>query len=616
VNSLLSIDSEIVLVIGAPVGNAIPIQRGFDSTPIAAHATGATVSGFVDAWHHNSLVSEVEAIETFLGINGQNAYPFIISKPYNFSAQPGGVLAVGNNTITLAPVPFGVNGSDANHYLYISGGTGTPEAVLIAGGTAISGTSSGTVIVSCASTHTGTWTISSATAGIQEALNLLPAGGGWVVVPAGNNVTYAKITLPKDNIMLTGVGLGSIIQPTGGSFDCLYANNTHYTIIANLQIAGSGMTGTVWALNLQSVAQFVIEDIKIISMPNGINLVGSIIVHLNRLTINNCSNGYGVNITGGGDTALENMVMDNSGTYAYAGICIAATGGTFISNCDIIHCSNGLLVNPATGANVVALFVESCYFDSGGDGISITPASTGSGGAPAVSIVYFTDCWVSSNSGHGVILGGTGSMRNVFFSHLIAFGSGNEGVLIQATAGPVQISDSVIGSNSQTTAGAANNINVVFADDFVIVDNVIGGPIWTLTEKAAYAISVGGASSNFSIVGNALYAGTAGTLNDTSTGIDKSIANNRGASYSFPTIASAATITVPTMHPDAVFLSGTTAITTISGGYQGAKITFLKTDTGTISFNTGGNIASAVTLAQNGRVDCIYNASYSLWFLK
>ena len=68
-NTLLSIDNEIVRVTGASTGTQLPIARGFDGTTPATHLAGATVSGFIDAWHHNSLVSEVEAIENALGPN-------------------------------------------------------------------------------------------------------------------------------------------------------------------------------------------------------------------------------------------------------------------------------------------------------------------------------------------------------------------------------------------------------------------------------------------------------------------------------------------------------------------------------------------------------------------
>jgi hypothetical protein len=213
---LLTIDAETVKVTGAPAGNVVPISRGFDGTTPALHLASATVSGFIDAYHHNTLVAEIEAIETALGPNLSRVptTALTVSSAYNFAPlTPGGSLTVGTNVITLAPVPQGVNGTDKSHYLWVDQGTGTPEAVLITGGTAVAGAPSGTLFFTCANTHTGAWRISSATAGIQEAIQSLDTGGngGTVLIPAGNWPTHAPITIDARFISLQGSGMGATI---------------------------------------------------------------------------------------------------------------------------------------------------------------------------------------------------------------------------------------------------------------------------------------------------------------------------------------------------------------------------------------------------------------------
>ncbi|HEX3451008.1 MAG TPA: hypothetical protein VHS97_22330, partial [Isosphaeraceae bacterium] len=209
--NLLSIDAEIVKVTSAPAGNVISIQRGFDGSVPAAHSAGATVSGYVDAWHHNALVAEIEAIESALGPNLSSipgASPYQMSSAHNFAPQsPGGSLGVGTNQITISPVPQGLNGSDAKHYLLISGGTGAQEAVLITGGSAVAGAPSGTLFITCANTHSGAWTIGSATAGIQEACihAVAAAATAGVVWVSGSVTVYAKISVPA-GITITGAG--------------------------------------------------------------------------------------------------------------------------------------------------------------------------------------------------------------------------------------------------------------------------------------------------------------------------------------------------------------------------------------------------------------------------
>lgn len=223
-NSLLSIDAEIVRVTAAPAGNVVPVARGFDGTTPAIHAANAPVSGFVDAFHHNGLTSEIEAIETALGANLANvgSGPWLISTAFIFSPQtPGGTLSSGAQVVTLTPVPKGVNGTDQNHYLYISGGTGAAEAVPIVGGTAVGGAASGTVIVTCANAHSGAWTIQSATAGIQEALDSMASP--QVLVPAGNYNIYATISVPNRGSVN---GFSFSQNANGGPTMLLYQQNT------------------------------------------------------------------------------------------------------------------------------------------------------------------------------------------------------------------------------------------------------------------------------------------------------------------------------------------------------------------------------------------------------
>ena len=197
VDMLLTIDSEIVSVSAIDAAShTITVVRGFDGTVATSHNAGRLLQAFIDAWHHNALAAEVKAIETALGPNLSNvsgaggAQEYVVTTPYNFPAQsPGGTLNGGVvNSITLTPVPAGVNGTDVGHYLYISGGTGAAEPVLITGGTALSGAPSGTIFFTPVNNHSGAWSIRSATAGIQEAITAQTAVQYiCITVPAGQH---------------------------------------------------------------------------------------------------------------------------------------------------------------------------------------------------------------------------------------------------------------------------------------------------------------------------------------------------------------------------------------------------------------------------------------------
>ena len=115
------------------------------------------------------------------------------SPDFNWAPQsPGGTLSVGTQTIILSPVPAGVNGTNQVYTVHIA--DSAPEDAPVTGGTAISGASSGTLIITCAHAHTGAWTVSSSTSGITEAANYVAAlGGGTVNIPLGTYQLYSTV---------------------------------------------------------------------------------------------------------------------------------------------------------------------------------------------------------------------------------------------------------------------------------------------------------------------------------------------------------------------------------------------------------------------------------------
>jgi hypothetical protein len=170
---------------------------------------------------------------------------------FAFSQTPGGSLLAGGvgQSVTLTPCPLGVAGADSNHYVYLSGGTGTAESVLITGGTCTSGASSGTVTLTPANAHSGSWSLATASAGIQEAINAAAAAGGATVeVPTGTYTTHATIAISGTGISLIGRGIyGSVIQRTedyGDTFsvsaNSLRVSDLHVKHVINYVSGGPG----------------------------------------------------------------------------------------------------------------------------------------------------------------------------------------------------------------------------------------------------------------------------------------------------------------------------------------------------------------------------------------
>jgi hypothetical protein len=360
--NLLTIDSEIVKVTGAPSGNLVPVQRGFDGSVAALHLPGALVSGFVDAWHHNTLVAEIEAIENALGTNLSKipASWIVAAPPYNFTPQTtGGTLNVGTNSITLTPVPLGVNGADTNHYLRISGGTGAPEAVLITGGNAVSGAASGTIFVTCANAHSGAWTIQSATSGIQEAIVFQP-GGGMVFLPPGIYDTYADIYIDR-GIQIFGASRGSVTvrsnSPTQNIFNvsvnspvklCGFLLNA-----ATTRTAGAGIVLGGGSLGCE------ISDVTFIGQFNNVSVTNSVAWNIHdTYSAGNIANGLVINNSGAdsGDSSFHTNVWDGSGATG-AGILWSSGGGLRITDNKFLGYLWGIDANAAAAGVATSDFI-------------------------------------------------------------------------------------------------------------------------------------------------------------------------------------------------------------------------------------------------------------------
>ncbi len=135
--------------------------------------------------------------------------PDLFAGDYYWAQTPGGSVAVGVNTITLTPGPLGVSGTAAKEYVYLTGGVGTAESVLITGGTCNgTGQASCTIQFTAAHTHTGAWTALTASAGIKEAVNIVCAGG------TGGRIRLTGTSSPYHLKQTLVIGDGSFAAPS------------------------------------------------------------------------------------------------------------------------------------------------------------------------------------------------------------------------------------------------------------------------------------------------------------------------------------------------------------------------------------------------------------------
>ena len=427
-NMLLSIDSEIVSVTSVS-GNNLTVVRGFDNTTAAAHSSGRTVSNFNAAWYHMALAAEMKAVQTALGANLSNVGAGgsgggTPAASYNFSAQtPGGSLVVGANAITMTPVPLGVSGTNTNHYLYVSGGVGTAEACLISGGSGTSGQASGQIIITCANTHSGAWTIQSASGGIQEAIWAAPSPGSVTIGPGSWSV-YGTITKPAAlQVDIVGAGSAStILAAQFASGNVLYVDgNSGPRIVRGLQFQPALVRSGGAELYTTGIIDGTVDDIFVTGSQPYIGIVAENFIRTrygNMKVVNTAFRGVDVrvlasSVAGGefsdvnitaavGSPAAMTFTVGASGAFAGALLTnIAAQGGQYNVYLD----NTAGTINELQFSNLQIDGASVAAFFAGGTGtgnglnISTVRVSPVSGGKPFYIGNTYSDVTIANVTG-------------------------------------------------------------------------------------------------------------------------------------------------------------------------------------------------------------------------
>jgi hypothetical protein len=569
--------------------------------------------------------------------------PQLISTDFAFSQVPAVNLTAGiANTVTLAPLPEGINNtySPNRHYVRIVDAVAGNETVLI---TAVVGS---TISFTPTLNHTsGNWTITSATAGIQEAVNAQTPVE--VYIPAGTYQMYNKL-------FLYGHG-GNTLRIVGAG-----------TIATRLFRDSSYAAGDliVWDGSINP-GNFEARDFAVVNGGAGFNNTSGAGIKVtmsssDRVNLDNVYVGDGFNaitvdgVGGGVFKAARCYFLVNPGyPYATDHTMILQYGGAIVDNC-VIENLQQTTVNKAAIYLTTAdgLQIHQCQI-KGYDGINITNDP-----AKILNFVYIENNILDSFVRYGIYLD-AGSHNAVFDqisirdNHIVqSNGSGSSasvGVYINNDVWGLHMVGNIITGfrNTGVILGAANKC----VKGAVIVGNVISNHNLANVGGSGLVISTDSAASNSLIAANTINVnGVATTAQNQQNGIYFSgatfngytvvgnqlrgnintaiahdggatfanmvIANNGGVDDLVRVIASAASIATPGMQTR-INVTGTTNITTLTPVFAGRKIVVTKTDAGSLTIGGGGNIASAaITMNQYSTVTCIYNESLAAWVCK
>jgi hypothetical protein len=622
---LLSADSEI-LSISSISGNNLTVVRGFDGTQPACHSSGTTMRVEVDAWHHNALAAEITAIEQTLGPNLSNITGAVssglVSTLYAWQQQGSGNLSPGANVITLTPVPRGVSGTNVEHWVYISNGTGAAEACLITGGTAVSGAASGTIIVTCANAHSGAWTVGTATAGIQEAL-WVGLSYSAVFVPAGIHQLYATVWV-NDHQTLFGAGRGAtqlyfntqnrdgIMVGRGPAIGSI--------TIRDLFIGGRiSSTASGYALRLRNCSLTLLANIHFQGFWSGLHITeGSSFCnvtqcHFDGLGGASIATAMGINI----DSGVAGIYMNSleligyaSGPQYRAGIRVRYIGTVEICTADILHCGSGLMFDPGAGQLIIWCFFTNVTCDAGDlHGIEIAPTNGGD-----ICGLNFTGCWSSSNSRKGVYAnkGTGGRLTGLSFVNHMAVANREEGFALIG-AKDVTISASAV-TESGSPPTATNTQPGLYASNCAglsVTGSRLGAAFQSPTGNTQnWGMVIDTGNTDFIVEGNNLRGNLSGALQNLSASTSNIVRNNLGIDEPGAALASTSALTLTnSVH----HVTGTASIDFVGGpGAAGGAVRLIAD--GAWRLTAAGNIGAAITMTPGTSITLWYDLPTARWY--
>lgn len=453
-------------------------------------------------------------------INQIRNKPFLDSREYNFVPQtPGGSLTAGvTNTVTMSPCPLGVNGSDASHPLTITGGTA--ESPLITGGTCLSGITSGTLTFVPSYGHSGSWTISSATSGIKEAINSLPTSGGTVSMPPGT-LAVCNLNIGLNSTTLTGQGRATMLScsDTVSPVVTISANTADVTL-KNFGVTRTVTpTSTAHGIVVQAEAnRALLMDLYVENQYHGLKLGGLPYARGVRIiSQHNVADGF--NFDGSVDAPqwdmADNLSQVNGGIgYDYTNTSgVARTCPRFFRSDTFANGSYGYKISAAVGSAIYDCSIlesivgtdnnSEIYLDTRGRNHKVGSIFAELAGTNNLPIGYPAATATPSDVGYGVEI--TANNDTVDSSATISvqnskFDSNSYSGVISLTPGVV------VTGNTFSFNGAAQNAShqtragvSVQAEKMVVTDNSFTTISAALNQL--YGIQVGGTSINYALLG-------------------------------------------------------------------------------------------------------------------
>lgn len=361
------------------------------------------------------------------------------------------------------------------------------------------------------------------TAAFQAAHDALPTNGGDVFVPPGTYKLSSAVTFSKPTC-LYGAGVKSTTLKTSSATSDVLVFDCAYCTVENMGFDSSATrtAGSYVRITINCIRSRV-RDFLMVG-----GFVGITAVCADTLWIENgdifdtATAGYGIRFIGDGVTAAGNdlyvsrVTMSGASNVATAGIQITNNGAINITDCDIIRHGSCLLINPGSGEVASAIYVMNSYLDSATNGAVIDPAAGGT-----VAQCHFIGCWMGAHSGHGIIIGSTGTIRGVEFNGVQVFSNVTRGVFLGGGLDINFIGGAICGNTGDGVTVSAN------VSDWHFLGVRIGNGYGKSGNANGIVVSAG-TSNRWSIIGCDVSGNTTANLVDGGTGLVKKVSDNFG----------------------------------------------------------------------------------------
>jgi hypothetical protein len=436
----------------------------------------------------------------------------------------------------------------------------------------------------------GTVVYASQYASIQAAHDSLPSTGGMIVLAP--NTTYVQQTetvISKNNVTVWAPGWGTVLKRDAsltGATAVIRATGT------NCKLYGFTVDGNGGVVNPSGIQ----TDVGI----DGAGCVAEWLQVINGTgTIQLRLNATGARASYCTVTGMASATVQTYGIWAINGVKVT------VDHCTVTATGiDGIGVN-GPGTQVTDNYVSGCHcYTGGGGGQIVTYAYTGADSAVLVS---------------GNVVGAGGSTQaggielegdNVRCVNNTVSGTGGEGISLTNGVG-ICVQDNMIrnvGTSGSNTDGIYVTAGVT---DFVIEGNRVIDDRTPADMRFGCVVN-SGTSDRYTITGNLfLPSGTQVALGDNGTGLNKVVRGNAGVDTVTPTIASAATITLP-VNPTFA-LTGSVGVNDIGATNLAYGRSWTALPNGAVIFTAGNNIQNTVTTVANVPLSITCDASGHLW---